>query len=163
MLSSFPQHGSGFSLEHTHVPYKASAIRPPAPNLPPIIVRDRDLPGLLAAAFDGLATAPREAGALLQEVERAAVVTERREWKDVAVPGSQVLYREGLIGPPRWTKLVMPEAADETGKTLSVLSYTGSGLLGLAIGQAISWADHLGGAIRLEIINISHTEDEALS
>lgn len=136
------------------------ATRSPAPSRPPIIVRGCDLPDLLAAAFDALITTPRAAGALLQEIERAEVVTSRREWANAAVPGSRVLFREGLVGPPRWTKLVMPERADESGRTLSVLSPVGSGLLGLSIGQAISWEDRLGSIIRLEVINVSHPENE---
>lgn len=136
------------------------ATRPPAPSRPPIIVRDRDLPDLLAAAFDALMTTPRAAGALLQEIERAAVVTSKDEWKDVAVPGSRVLYREGLIGPPRWTKLVMPGMDDGPRGTLSVLSPAGSGLLGLSIGQTISWEDRLGGVMRLELVNVSHSESD---
>lgn len=138
------------------------ATRPPAPSRPPIIVRDRDLPDLLAAAFDALMTTPRAAGALLQEIERAAVVTSKGEWKDVAVPGSRVLYREGLIGPPRWTKLVMPGMDDGTKGTLSVLSPAGSGLLGLSVGQAISWENRVGGLTRLELINVSHPDNDGL-
>jgi regulator of nucleoside diphosphate kinase len=136
------------------------ATRPPAPSRPPIIVRDRDLPDLIAAAFDALMTTPRAAGALLQEIERATVVTSKREWQGVAVPGSKVLYREGFVGPPRWTKLVMPGMDDGTRGTLSVLSPAGSGLLGLSIGQTISWEDRLGGVMRLELVNVSHSEND---
>lgn len=138
------------------------AARPPAPSRPPIVVREHDLPGLLSAAFDALMTSPRVAGALLQEVERASVVSLRHGWSDVVVPGSRVLYREGLIGPPRWTTLVMPQMADKSKGALSVLSSLGAGLLGLSIGQTISWEDRHGGVSRLEIINVSHPDDDGV-
>ena len=154
---SDPERSQPNELTETRLP-----ARPPAPSRPPIIVRDRDLPDLLAAAFDALMTTPRAAGTLLQEVERATVVTSKGEWKDVAVPGSRVLYREGLIEPPRWTKLVMPGMDDGTRATLSVLSQAGSGLLGLSVGQAISWENRLGGLTRLELINVSHPDNEGL-
>lgn len=140
---------------------QTAPVAPPSPpSRPPIVVRECDLAGLAAAAFDGLMDAPREAGALLQEIERATVVTETHEWSRVVVPGSLVLYREGLVDPPRWTRLVMPEDADGTGTTLSVLSLVGAGLLGLAVGQAISWEDRVGGRRRLEVINVNHPENE---
>lgn len=125
-----------------------------APKKPPVILRERDLPALLAAAFDDLMSNPRIAGALLEEIDRALVVSAKADWTCVVVPGSKVLYQQGLDQPPRWTTLVMPASADKSNGMLSVLTTLGAGLLGLSKGQSISWDDRQGGSVRLEIIDV---------
>lgn len=126
----------------------------PAPKKPPVILRERDLPALLAAAFDDLMSNTRIAGALLEEIDRALVVSAHADWTGVVVPGSRVLFKQGLDQPPGWTTLVMPASADKSNGMLSVLTMLGAGLLGRSKGQSISWDDRQGGSVRLEIIDV---------
>lgn len=135
-------------------------VRADAPVRPPIIVRMCDVEELMTIAFHGLASSPRLASGLLQEVERATRVSDKNQWSGSVVLGSRVLYRRGLIDAPRWITLVRPEAAAGPNGALSVLTTIGAGLLGLAKGQSILWDDRCGGTVRLEIINVIDPADE---
>jgi regulator of nucleoside diphosphate kinase len=127
---------------------------------PPIRLRRSDRAKLFELAFDGLLRSPRTAGALLQEVRRASILPEQEGGPETVGIGSGVAFRDGS-GRLRRFVLVTPDQADPAKGRLSVLSSLGAALIGLSVGQAISWPDRVGGTLRLTIVAIEPPAQDA--
>jgi regulator of nucleoside diphosphate kinase len=123
-------------------------------NRPPIVLSSADHAVLERAAMDGLLSAPREAGALLDELSRAQVIDDDEVGPDVVRVGSLVTFREGS-GDPRTIRLIAPDQACRDAHDESVLTSTGAALLGLRVGQSILWPDRIGGERVLTIVSVS--------
>jgi regulator of nucleoside diphosphate kinase len=124
----------------------------PAARRPPIVLARSDRAILERAALVALLDAPRVAGALLEEVDRAQVVDDDTIGHDVVRLGSIVTYREGKDGPPLTIHLVTSEARCRHHDAVSVLTSTGAALLGLRTGQSIVWPDRVGAESVLTVL-----------
>jgi regulator of nucleoside diphosphate kinase len=90
---------------------------------------------LAAAALD---RSPEVATRLIDELDRAEVVSAERLPKNVVTIGSTVTFAD-RGGTPRRVKLVYPADADISQGNVSVLTPVGAALIGLSLGQSITW------------------------
>jgi regulator of nucleoside diphosphate kinase len=125
-----------------------------ASRQPPIVLCVSDRDALERAALAALLTAPRLAGPLLEEVDRALVVADEDLGEGVVRLGSWVVYRDEASGALSRARLVRPPgggAPDE----LSALSPEGAALVGLRPGQSIRWLDHMGVERLLTVVGVA--------
>ncbi|HEY8003443.1 MAG TPA: hypothetical protein VIE16_04405 [Phenylobacterium sp.] len=123
---------------------------------PPIVLCQSDRAALERTALLGMLEAPRIAGPLLEEVDRAAVVPDDRLESDRVRLGSFVIYRDEAVGQEFSTRLVedrRPGAVDE----LSILSSDGAALVGLRVGQSILWGDGRGVERLITVLRTWHS------
>lgn len=115
-----------------------------AERFPPLTISVTDHRQLEAIALKSLLGDPRNAGALLNEIDRADIVEDDIVGKDVVGIGDLVGYRDDATGERHFARLV--DRADNLAQedTLSVLSSLGAALIGLRVGQSILWSDRLG-------------------
>jgi regulator of nucleoside diphosphate kinase len=132
----------------------SGSAREADPYRPPIVLRRSDHERLTHLAVRGLLSTPRDAGALLQEIERATVLDDGEVDAATIVIGSRIRFRTGSGGEPHEATLVLQGEADETAGRVSVLTNLGAGLLGLSKGQTILWPDRVGGRRRLTILDV---------
>ena len=106
--------------------------------LPQIIVGTADHNKLTVLALADTGRAAQEADDLLNEMERARVVTDAAVPANVVRMCSAVRYR-AETGPERLVTLVYPVDADIAAGRVSVLTPVGTALIGLSTGQSIAW------------------------
>jgi len=114
---------------------KASAGTASRPRL---IIDERAYQRLFALAERARAQVPDLAERLLEEIERADLRAAGEMPADVVTLGSEVTYREGER--TQTVQIVAPEDADIERRRISVLTPVGAALIGLAVGQKISWS-----------------------
>lgn len=119
---------------------------------PPIVLCVSDRDALERAALAALLTAPRLAGPLLEEVDRALVVSDEALGDGVVRLGSWVVYRDDASGEQRRARLVGPPGGGAAGE-LSVLTPEGAALIGLRPGQSIRWRDRMGSERLLTVLS----------
>jgi regulator of nucleoside diphosphate kinase len=105
---------------------------------PKIVISEDDHRKLTALALAGSGHSSDEADDLLYEIERARVVPSTRLSQSVVRMGSRVTYRPDN-GPGRTVELVYPADADIAQGKVSVLTPIGTALIGLDVGQSITW------------------------
>ncbi|MCC6301432.1 MAG: nucleoside diphosphate kinase regulator [Gammaproteobacteria bacterium] len=122
-------------------------------NPPPIIVSSLDLQRLesLLDRPDGKRLPGVEA--LRGELDRATVVEPAEVPPEVVTMNSTVRFRDEATGESHELTLVYPEGGNRPG-TISVLAPVGSALLGLSVGQTISWQIPGGRKAQLRILEI---------
>ena len=105
---------------------------------PQIIVSNADYERLTDLANASLQRLPDVAQELLSEMDRAKVVEDDAVPADVVRMGSTVTFEQD-DGHTRTFKLVYPadESLDE--HRISVMTPVGAALIGLGVGQSISW------------------------
>jgi len=126
-----------------------------------VVIRQSDADVLHAIAIHTLLSAPRAAGALLDELHRAEIRADETVPDDVVGLGAWVTFLRGgqaTTGPQR-VQVVSPPDADPASGRVSVLSSLGAGLIGLRVGQSIAWPDRLGRAELLTVIDVSWPAD----
>lgn len=101
---------------------------------PRIVLSEDDHRVLIALALTGSDAADD----LLHEVERARVVPTPKLGTSVVRMGSTVTYRPEN-GAERTVQLVYPADADIAQGKISVLTPVGTALVGLDVGQSITW------------------------
>ncbi len=106
---------------------------------PPLLIGDRSEVSLRSIARGAMTRAPEVAESLLDEVDRADVITESEVPEDVVSIGSFVTYRVGPRGSVNTIQLVSPHEADLSHRRVSIVSAIGAGLIGLSAGQQIEW------------------------
>ena len=104
---------------------------------PRLIIEERLYTRLVALAERARAQAPELADRLLSEIERADLRAPGEMPADVVTLGSEVTFREQ--DRTRTVQIVAPEDADIERGRISVLTPVGAALLGLTVGQKISW------------------------
>lgn len=129
----------------------------------PAVVRNRSVPNIIVSAADyerltDLATAslerlPEVAEELLNEMERAKIVTDGSVPADVVRMGSTVTFRSD-DGRERTETLVYPVDEDSTHHKISVMTPVGAALIGLAVGQSISWTARDGRKHQLTVVKV---------
>ncbi len=108
-------------------------------NLQPrIVLGEDDHRKLIALALAGSGHTSDAADDLLYEIERARVVPATKLASSVVRMGSRVTYRPDN-GAERTVQLVYPADADISQGKVSVLTPVGTALIGLDVGQSITW------------------------
>ena len=119
-----------------------------------LIVSDAEYERLTDLANASMERLPAVAQELLDELERAQIVGDKDVPKDVVRMGSTVTFKSD-DGHTRTLKLVYPadESLDE--HRISVMTPVGAALIGLGVGQAISWTARDGKNHRLTVTKVS--------
>jgi regulator of nucleoside diphosphate kinase len=117
-----------------------------------LIIDERVYPRLLALAQRARAQVPELADRLLEEIDRADVRASSEMPADAVTLGSEVTFHQG--DKTRTVRVVAPEEADIERRYVSVLSPVGAALLGLTVGQKISWQMPDGRLAVLEVVAV---------
>jgi len=119
-----------------------------------LIVSDAEYERLTDLANASMERLPAVAQELLDELERAQIVGDKDVPKDVVRMGSTVTFKSD-DGNTRTLKLVYPadESLDE--HRISVMTPVGAALIGLAVGQSISWTARDGKHHQLTVTKVA--------
>ncbi|MGH7485745.1 MAG: nucleoside diphosphate kinase regulator [bacterium] len=120
---------------------------------PAIIVSSFDERRLTALATDGLTRFPEVAGELLAEMERAQIQAAQAMPATVVTMGSVVVFRSD-DGRTRRVSLVFPGQADIAQGKISILTPIGTALIGLSVGQSITWGTRDGRRRELTVLSV---------
>lgn len=129
---------------------------PNAPN-PPIVVTDADLERISAIA--GFQTSARDEELLerlFDELDRANVVAAPSVPAGVVTMNSRFVYRDVESNESREVTLVYPKDADPAQGRISIVAPIGAAMLGLRVGQRISWELPDGRSRTLEVVAIKY-------
>lgn len=107
---------------------------------PEIVLGAADHHQLNVLAMAGLTHTPEQSDDLLYELERARVVDDQSVPADIVRMGSMVRYRTDS-GQEQRVTLVYPVDADIAEGRISILTPVGTALIGLRVGQSITWRD----------------------
>jgi regulator of nucleoside diphosphate kinase len=126
----------------------------------PALVRNRSVPNIVVSNADyerltDLATAslerlPEVATELLDEMDRAKIVSDNNVPANVVRMGSTVTFRAD-DGRELTETLVYPVDEDSDAHKISVMTPVGAALIGLAEGQSISWTARDGRSHQLTV------------
>jgi regulator of nucleoside diphosphate kinase len=122
---------------------------------PPIILSTTDAERLSDLAERMEHSAPKVAGLLLDELERAEVRPDHLVPAHVVGMEAVVEFVDEGRGAARTVQLVYPGDADIGEGKVSVFTPIGAGLIGLAAGQSILWPDRDGHERRLKIVRVA--------
>lgn len=119
---------------------------------PEIIVTTADIERL-EALIDSMSPDSATSVGLLEELARAQVVEPHEIPRSVVTMNSTVRFTVGPGNEEFCRTLVYPrEVRDST--TISVLSPVGSALLGLSVGDSISWPGPTGESLTVHIVDV---------
>lgn len=121
---------------------------------PRIIMAETEVERLSALAAQLEEAAPLAADMLLAEIDRAEIRPDADMPGDVVRMRSTVRFEDDANGVARSVLLVYPKEADIEAGKISVLSLVGAGLIGLTVGQSISWPDRDGHERLLRILKV---------
>jgi regulator of nucleoside diphosphate kinase len=106
-------------------------------------------------------------GALEHSADVAAVLLEELAGAEVLPPdevpphlvtiGSFVTFRYNDTGSSKKIQLVLPEHADISKDRVSVFTPVGAALIGLSVGQQMSWKTRLGENRSLTVLEVSQS------
>ena len=125
-------------------------------KVPHIVVSTADCERLTDLATASLERLPEVANELLAEMERAKVVEAKAVPADVVRMGSIVTFEQD-DGHTRRMTLVYPAEEDIDEKRLSVMTPIGAALVGLGVGQSISWTARDGHRHQLKVLKVEAT------
>ena len=111
---------------------------------PPIQIAEREADALTDLAVAVADRHPVVSALLLEELDRAEILPSDEIPKDVVTMGATVSFTVEETGEKRTVELVYPKDADIAQNRISILTPVGAGLLGLRVGQTISWPDRAG-------------------
>ena len=118
-----------------------------------IIVSQADYERLTDLANASLHRLPEVAQELLAEMDRAKIVAEDAVPADVVRMGSTVTFKSD-DGHTRTLKLVYPVEESLDQHRISVMTPVGAALIGLGVGQSISWTARDGKHHRLTVTKV---------
>ncbi len=105
-----------------------------------------------------IATSGAEAATLLfDELDAATVVADSEIPSDVVVMGSMVTFRDVVTREESTVELAYPDRADPSRGRISILAPVGAALIGLRVGEQISWPVPHGRDRHLEVVEVSDT------
>jgi regulator of nucleoside diphosphate kinase len=117
-----------------------------------LTAEDNDrLSSLVRAAMDKM---PDIASYLADELDRASVLPKGRVAADTVRMGSHLEYRDETLGTVRTATLVYPDEADISQGKISVLTPIGIALIGLKVGQSITWETRNGVVKELTLLEV---------
>ncbi len=128
---------------------------PGVTNAPPIILSATDRDRLLDLAQAALHRMPDVAPLLLDEADRATIVTEDARPRSVFGLHSYVEYRDSESDAVQRVQIVYPHEANISEWRISVLTLIGAGLIGLGEGQSILWPTRDGRRRTLSVLKVS--------
>lgn len=129
-----------------------------AAERPPITLVESEADALADLAFGIRARHPNVSRMLLEEIDRAETLPAEEVPGDVVTMGATVEFVVQKTGERRTVKLVYPKDADIAEGRLSILTPVGAGLIGLRVGQSISWPDRSGEERLLTIENVTRPD-----
>ncbi|MCD4512559.1 nucleoside diphosphate kinase regulator [Brucella pseudogrignonensis] len=124
---------------------------------PKIVVSDIDHERLTILAGNVSEKLEEVAEELMQELDRAKVVPQKKLPADVVRMGSTVEFSSN-DGHERKVTLVYPGEADIAQGKISILTPIGTALIGLTPGQSMSWTARDGKAHELSVISVINAE-----
>jgi regulator of nucleoside diphosphate kinase len=123
-------------------------------SVPQIIVSNADYERLTDLASASLQRLPEVAEELLAEMDRAKIVDEGAVPADVVRMGSTVTFKSD-DGQTRTMTLVYPADESLDQHRISVMTPIGAALVGLGVGQSISWPGRDGKQHRLTVTKVA--------
>lgn len=126
----------------------------PSVRKPRIHMIDTQADALTTLALAKEDDLPEVSEMLLDEIGRATVHTAAKFPVDAVAMGSTVTYRDEATGNERTVSLVYPKDADINAGRISILTPIGAGLIGMQVGQSITWPDRDGKKRNLKIIDV---------
>ena len=123
-------------------------------SVPHIIVSNADYERLTDLATASLERLPEVAEELLAEMDRAKVVRNDSVPADVVRMGSTVTFTSD-DGRKLTETLVYPVDEDSDAHKISVMTPVGAALIGLGVGQSISWTARDGRKHELTVVKVT--------
>ena len=120
---------------------------------------EADLLADLAIALEP--RSPALAKLILDEIDRAEILSTESVPTDTIRIGSVVEFVNEMTGRTHCVRLVLPFEADISQGSISVLTYAGAGLIGLSSGQSIVWPDRSGSVRTLRVQAVRPPEKRA--
>jgi regulator of nucleoside diphosphate kinase len=127
---------------------------PPDHLSPSITLTSADFERLSSLARAAMKTMPELASGLADELDRAHIVGTEGRPVDIVRMGSEVEFRDESTGRIQTMMLVYPDEADITRGRISVLTPVGTALIGLGVGQSITWETRDGNLKRLTVLRV---------
>jgi regulator of nucleoside diphosphate kinase len=144
------------------------SIRPPNEDSPklvhvsPIQLTVADMERLRVVVDRHSGGAESSAAEMLEaELDRAQVVTQDELPPDVVSMRASVVYEDVDTGERREAILVYPDEAELEHTLISVLAPVGMALLGLSVGQAISWPVPGGRTRTIRVVSVDYQPEAA--
>lgn len=130
-------------------------------NKPTIIINDLD-----AERLDKLLEQPAHADnpigdALNEELDRAEILTPQEMPADVVTMNSTVRFLDLITSEEHTRTLVYPASLKDSTEQLSVMAPIGAALLGLRVGDEISWALPNGVKTRVKVLEMVYQPEAA--
>lgn len=122
---------------------------------PPITLRNRDVERLGQLAEAAAQRHPTTAEFLAGEVARAKVAPDSAPLPGVVCMESELTFRDDTTGKEKHVTLVYPPEADVEAGRISVLTPIGAALIGLSVGQSISFETPSGERRSLTVLSVS--------
>lgn len=88
------------------------------------------------------------------ELERADVVALKDLPAHIVTMNSVVTFSDSKTGQTQTAMLVYPDATHADAETVSLLTPIGAALIGVAVGQSITWYKADGGAQTLQVLEV---------
>ena len=139
--------------KHTQV---GSSVGRKQPRITLTAEDNERLSNLIRAA---MATMPEIASCLADELDRAHLLSKGRVADDTVRMGSHLEYRDETTGVVRAATLVYPDQADIAQGKISVLTPIGIALIGLKVGQSITWETRTGAMRELTLLGVRQPQD----
>ena len=131
-------------------------------HVSPIQVTVKDMERLRVVVDRHADGAESSASEMLEaELDRAHVLTQDELPPDVVSMRSSVVYEDVDTGERREAILVYPEEADLQHSLISVLAPIGMALLGLSVGQSISWPVPGGRTRTIRVLSVDYQPEAA--
>src|SRR5260221_13547938 len=124
-------------------------------SVPQIIVSNADYERLTDLATASLERLPEVGQELLSAMDRARVAKDGNVPSDVVRMGSTVTFKSD-DGQTRTLKLVYPAEESLDQHRISVMTPVGAALVGLGVGQSISWTARDGRHHELTVVNVKN-------
>ena len=122
---------------------------------PRIHIANEDYDAIAQLALQMAEREPGKSRLILDELDRARLHPTGKLPKNVVRLGSDVEFVDDATGRSRRVRLVLPWEADSDAARLSVLTPVGTALIGMRVGQQISWPGPNGRQRTLEILQVS--------
>lgn|SRR5690606_22133521 len=128
---------------------------------PPIVLTEAEAEALTALAIAAERRSPAVSEMLLEELERAQSCSAEDLPDDAVTMDSQVTFIDEASGATHAVRLVYPGDADSESGKISILTPLGAGLIGLRVGQTISWPNRAGQHRALRIVTVAQPGKQA--
>ncbi|MES1972934.1 MAG: nucleoside diphosphate kinase regulator [Pseudomonadota bacterium] len=122
--------------------------------MPPIHIANEDYDAIADLALRMADREPGTSRLILDELDRARLHPAGKLPENVVRLGSDVEFFDDLTGTSRRVRLVLPWQADSEAACLSVMTPVGTALMGMSVGQQISWPGPNGRQRTLEILQV---------